>query len=78
MSNNVSKEKVTEMYDSISKAMGADADSLNSGRVQEYLGKLNKNDAEKVQEVLSNPELTKKLLDSPQAKMLMKMLSERK
>ncbi len=57
---------------------GIDSDTAKKAvdpqKRDEILKRLNDKDREKVSEVLSNPELTKKLLSSPQAQSLLKNL----
>ena len=48
--------------------------SVDPKKRDEILGRLSVKDREKVTEVLNNPELTKKLLSSPQAQSLIKNL----
>jgi len=49
--------------------------AVNSDKFDEMLSKLKKEDAEKLQKVLSNREETEKLLSSPAAKMLIRKLT---
>ena len=57
---------------------GIDSDTAKKAvdpqKRDEILKRLSDKDREKVSEVLSNPELTKKLLSSPQAQSLLKKL----
>jgi len=61
-----------------SKKLGIDKESAkkaaNSKSGEELLNRLSDSDKEKVSKIMSDPELTKKILSSPQAKSLLKNL----
>ena len=63
-----------ELLSFASQKLGIDKNTMNSGGGKELLDKLSDKDREKVSKIMSDPSLTKKILDSPQAKSLLKNL----
>ena len=55
---------------------GAKADPKNKAKVDKMLSGLNPKQAERLKDVLSNPEKAQKILNSPAAKALFRKLSE--
>ncbi len=47
-------------------------DNINNGKLENILSKLNPQDAQKIQNVLANPEMFKQMLNTPQAQMIIK------
>ena len=75
MPANVSKEQLEALLDTASKRLGVSKERLNeqmsSGKLDNVLKNLNKENAAKLKEILDNPMLAKQLLDSPQAKLIL-------
>lgn len=66
------------LLNSVSEKLGKSPDELKkatqSGNIENLLGGLNQNDAQKIQKVLSDKNIANKLLASPQAQSLIKKL----
>ena len=66
------------LLNSVSEKLGKSPDELKkatqSGNLDNLLGSLNQNDAQKIQKVLSDKNIANKLLASPQAQSLIKKL----
>ena len=66
------------LLNSVSEKLGKSPDELKkatqSGNLDNLLGSLNQNDAQKIQKVLSDKNVANKLLASPQAQSLIKKL----
>lgn len=73
--HNLSQDELIKLA---SQKLGIDSETAKSAadpqKRDELLNKLSDKDKEKVSKVLSDPELTKKILSSPQAKSLLKNL----
>ena len=73
---NFSQQQINQLLQMASKKMGTTPEELKrkleTSNVEETLKHMNKNDAAKVQQVLSNPALAKQLLNSPQAQAMLK------
>ena len=66
-----------ELLKNTSKSMGINSDDLKNNKntnINTILGKLPQNQANKVKEILSDKEATKKLLSTPKAQQLLKKL----
>lgn len=74
---NSSMEKMIEIA---SKKLGISGEklkrSLETGNVEDMLGNMRKEDAEKLKSVMNNPSVKEKLLNSPEAANLIKKLNE--
>ncbi|MEG0691591.1 MAG: hypothetical protein RR444_00740 [Oscillospiraceae bacterium] len=46
--------------------------TIDSGKLDDLVKKMNPRDAQKFQEILSNPQLAQQMLNTPQAQMLIK------
>lgn len=72
-------DKQNEMLEMLSKKLGQSPaeikESAQSGNIQGLLSKMNPEQREKVNSLLSNPEATKKLMENPQVQALIKKLS---
>lgn len=69
--NNNDLQKLMSAFES---KIGKDGDSKNKARVENLLKGLNEEQAQKLKNVLSDPEKSKEILNSPAAKALMKKL----
>ncbi len=73
-------KNINKLADELSKKLGVPSDkiksSVQSGNVNEILKNSSKNDAKKVEDILKDPEKTKQILNSPQAKAILKLLGE--
>ena len=73
--NNLSKEQMDQLIKMASQKTGADESELkkgmDAGSADGILKNLKPEQAAKVQQVLSDKEMTEKILSSPQAKMLL-------
>ena len=71
-----SQQQLNQLLQMASKKMGTTPEELKhkleTNNVEETLKHINKNDAAKIQQVLSNPTLAKQLLNSPQAQAILK------
>jgi len=80
--NDISKEKMDDLIDMASKKIGTEPELLRraaeSGEIDKLFSKLSQKDAAKLQEVLMDKEAAEKLLSSPQARMLLKKVMEKK
>lgn len=75
MENNLNK-----VLSSLSRQLGIPEEqiknSAQNGNIEEILKNADSNKSKKISELLNDPEKTKKLLNSPQAQALMKLLNE--
>lgn len=75
MENNLNK-----VLSSLSRQLGIPEEqiknSAQNGNIEEILKNADSNKSKKISELLNDPEKTKKLLNSPQAQSLMKLLNE--
>ena len=71
-------KKVNKLLGEVSKKYGISKEQLESaaqsGNIKNLLKNTNPNQSKQIESVLSDPEKTKKLLQSPQAQALMKLL----
>ena len=71
-------KKVNKLLGEVSKKYGISKEQLESaaqsGNIENLLKNTNPNQSEQIESVLSDPEKAKKLLQSPQAQALMKLL----
>lgn len=76
MSDNMNK-----LMNELSKKLGVSAQQIDSaaksGDVNSLLKNANSEEAKRFNEVLSDPEKTKQVLNSPQAKAILKLLGEK-
>ena len=79
-SGSISREQADKLFNMTAGKLGSDSETLRrefqSGNYQRALSSLSKSDAQKLQKALSNPELTAKVLSSPQARAIMEKLSK--
>ncbi|HCC35198.1 MAG TPA: hypothetical protein DEQ02_06005 [Ruminococcaceae bacterium] len=79
---NINQKNLENILRSASGKLGTDPDKLkdrlNRGDLGDLTKDLNPEAADKLQKILSDKEQTKKMLSSPQAQMLMKLLFEGK
>ena len=72
-------KKVNKLLGEVSKKYGISKEQLESaaqsGNIENLLKNTNLNQSKQIESVLSDPEKAKKLLQSPQAQALMKLLS---
>lgn len=75
MKNN-NKNNVTPAVKKISEGLGCSEEevqnAVQSGNVNNIISKLNPTQAKQVSQILSNPEASKKIMESPQAQALIK------
>ena len=78
MSNQNNGRNLENLLNSVSEKLGKSPEELKkatqSGNIENLLGGLNQNDAQKIQKVLSDKNIANKLLASPQAQSLIKKL----
>lgn len=71
-------KKVNKLLGEVSKKYGISKEQLESaaqsGNIENLLKNTNPNQSKQIESVLSDPEKAKKLLQSPQAQVLMKLL----
>ena len=71
-------KKVNKLLGEVSKKYGISKEQLESaaqsGHIENLLKNTNPNQSKQIESVLSDPEKAKKLLQSPQAQALMKLL----
>ena len=65
---------IQKLMSAFEKMDNGNKDKESKAKVEEMLGNLNDKQSEKIKEVLSDPEKTKEILNSPAAKALMKKL----
>lgn len=73
--NQPNQNAMNELIQQASKKLGASPEALkqqvNNGKLDEIMKKLPPQQAQSFQNILNNPELAKKLMDTPQAKAIM-------
>ncbi len=73
-------KNMNKLVNELSKKLGVSSDKIKSaaqsGDVNQILKSSSRSDAKKVEEILKDPEKTKQILNSPQAKAILKMLEE--
>ncbi len=76
MNDNKNTKKILE---ELSRKIGVPQDDLKSaaqsGNIQSLLNKTSGENADKINEILSDPQKTKQVLSSPQAQALLKLLN---
>ena len=76
--DNINRDQINEVLDQVSGRLGADSgklkDAVNNDSLDKFLGNLKPADAKKLQSVLNDKAETERLLNSPQARMLLKRL----
>lgn len=74
-------ENINKLLSELSKKLGVSKDEVTSaaqkGDVHALLKNADSEEARQFNEVLSDPEKTKQVLNSPQAKAIMKLLGEK-
>ncbi len=74
--NKPDPRNMNELIQKASQQLGTSSGELkrqiDNGKLDEIMKKLPPQQAQNFQNILNNPELAKKLMDTPQAKMLMK------
>lgn len=74
-------ENINKLISQLSKKLGVSADEVASaaqnGDVKSLLNGAGSEEARQFNEVLSDPEKTKQVLNSPQARAIMKLLEEK-
>ncbi|MBQ6625730.1 MAG: hypothetical protein IIX27_00360 [Ruminococcus sp.] len=75
MANN---EQINALINQLSEKLNTDSkqvkDALQKGNFQQVLKNMDENQAQKINEILSDPEQSKKVLNSPYAQALIKKL----
>ena len=78
--NNIDKQALLDMISKVSKDLGANAkgidSAIESGNLEKLLSSLPPKHASKLQQALSNKEMAKRILSSPQAAQLIKELNK--
>ncbi len=76
MKNNNKKNNVNPAVKKISEGLGCSEEevqnAVQSGNVNNIISKLNPTQAKQVSQILSNPDASKKIMESPQAQALIK------
>ncbi len=74
--NTPDPKKMNDLIQKASQQLGTSSGELkrqiDNGKLDEIMKKLPPQQAQNFQNILNNPELAKKLMDTPQAKILMK------
>lgn len=74
-------ENINNLLSQLSKKLGVSSNEITSaaqkGDVQSLLKNADSEEAKQFNSVLSDPEKTKQVLNSPQAKAIMKLLSDK-
>lgn len=74
--NQPDSKSMNELIQKASQQLGTSSGELkrqiDNGKLDEIMKKLPPQQAQNFQNILNNPELAKKLMDTPQAKLLMK------
>lgn len=74
------EKNMNKMIGELSKRLGVSSDKIRNaaekGNVDDILKSSDSSDADKISEILKDPQKTKEILSSPQAQALMKMLGE--
>ena len=74
-------ENINNLLSQLSKKLGVSSNEITSaaqkGDVQSLLKNADSDEAKQFNAVLSDPEKTKQVLNSPQAKAIMKLLSDK-
>ena len=65
---------IQKLMSAFEKMDNGNKNNESKAKVEQMLGNLNDKQSEKIKEVLSDPEKTKEILNSPAAKALMKKL----
>lgn len=65
---------IQKLMSAFEKMDNGNKDKESKAKVEQMLGNLNDKQSEKIKQVLSDPEKTKEILNSPAAKALMKKL----
>lgn len=77
--NNIDPAKLSGLLGVVSRKIGVPAEQLRreleEGKFDSAISAMNKNDAAKFRQVVSNPQLIEKLMSTPQAKALYEKLS---
>ncbi|NLT10501.1 MAG: hypothetical protein GXY08_13545 [Ruminococcus sp.] len=80
--NSIDPQKANGLINALSKKIGISSEQLRSelesGKFDNTLSAMNKNDAAKFQQALNNPGLIEKMMSTPQAKALYKKISGEK
>lgn len=77
MNDRVNKDQFDDLLKQAGSRLGTSPDKLKDlkgKRPEELMKKLKPEEASKLNQIMNNPELTQQLLNTPQAKMLMKRL----
>lgn len=73
-------KNMNKLINELSKKLGVSSDKIQSaaenGNVNEILKSSDSSNARKMEDILKDPQKTKEILNSPQAKKLLKMLGE--
>ncbi|MDF2567382.1 MAG: hypothetical protein K0R90_838 [Oscillospiraceae bacterium] len=79
---NINPKQLDELLKMASKKMGTSPEQLKSqlesGNLKDVLKNSNSKGSNKLNQVLSNPDIAEQLLKSPQARQLLKKLTEEK
>ena len=69
-------DSINQLINEAGKKTGVDPQNLkktiDSGKLDDLLQKMNPRDAEKFRQIVQNPQLAQQMLNTPQAKMLIK------
>lgn len=76
----ISSGQADKLFSMTAGKLGSDSQTLKrefqSGNYQRAMSSLSRSDAQKLQKALSDPELTAKVLSSPQARAIMEKLAK--
>ncbi len=82
LQGSLSNKQSDKLFGYAAKKLGSDPQTLKrefqNGRYDRAMSSLSKGDAEKLRRALADPEMTAKVLSSPQAQAIMKKLSGEK
>ena len=78
----MSEKNVNKLFGELSKQLGMSGEQIKNaaadGNVSSILSKADPNDRRQAEEILSDPEKTRQILNSPQAQALIKNLNHKK
>ena len=78
----MSENNVNKLFGELTKQLGMSGEQIKNaaadGDISSILSKAKPEDKKQAEEILSDPEKTKKILNSPQAQALIKILNQKK
>ncbi len=80
MNNNPNQKRIEEILNSLSQKVssGGASQAPTNADIQNVLSKLEKKQADKIKNILNDPDATREILNSPQAQAIIKKFSGKK